>query len=263
MENLPKPPGLPADAADAKVALLIDADNVSDKHADALMKKAAFYGNVIVRRAYGVMKNFPWKKEVLHRYAITPIARPAYVPGKNITDITLVIDAMDLAHRKIINVVCIASNDSDFSPLAMKLRENEILVYGFGDKRAPDSFKASCNAFNYLSIDSEKSDTDAEKHIPEESDVPPKKTTTKEDLIKNLMDACTEYGDNDGWMFMAAAGLYLKRIDPEFSPQNYGFEKFKKLIESMDEFEIDENLNTTGHPPNPKIRIKETPKKKK
>lgn len=270
MENLPKPPGLPADVAHVKVALLIDADNVGDKHADDLMKKAAFYGNVIVRRAYGVMSNFQWKQEALHRYAITPVACPVYVSKKNTTDIMLAIDAMDLTRHQNINTVCIASNDSDFSPLAMKLREYGIAVYGFGNEKAQKSFIASCDGFNYLSTNSEESDADSEKPVSEKSDTessktvsekpntPPKKTTNKK-LIKNLTDACTEYGDNDGWAYMGAIVNYLKRINPEFSPKNYGHAKFKKLIESLEGFEVDEIDGKTQ----PKMRIKETPKKKK
>ncbi len=255
MDETPKPPVFSATAAHARVALLIDADNVGDAHADDLFKKAAFYGNVIVRRAYGVMKNFPWKKEILHRYAITPVARPVYVAGKNITDITLVIDAMDLAHRKIINAVCIASNDSDFSPLAMKLRENGIPVYGFGDKRAPSSFRASCDGFNYLLPDSEESESEKP-----DSEKPRKKleSSPTKDLAKNLKDACMHCSDDDGWAFMVAVADYLKRIDPGFSPQNYGHVKFKKLMESMDGFEIDGNTND---PSQPKIRIQDAAKK--
>ncbi len=255
MDETPKPPVFSATAAHAKVALLIDADNISGAHADDLFRKAASYGNVIVRRAYGVMKNFPWRKEILHRYAIQPVARPVYVSGKNITDITLVIDAMDLAHRKIVNAVCIASNDSDFSPLAMKLRENGIAVYGFGDARAPSSFKASCDDFNYLSPDSEESEPDSEKADSETLNKKPENYSIK-DLAKNLKDACVHYGDEDGWAFMASVGQYLKRIDPGFSPENYKHAKFKKLMESMDGFEVDENKNAAGYPSHPKIRIK-------
>ena len=133
-----------------RVALLIDTDNISDAYADELFNGAATYGNIIVRKGYGVFQTtggIGWRKEIILRHAIEPVARHVYVSGKNITDFALVIDALDLAYREIVDVICIVSNDSDFSLLAMKLREIGVKVCGFGTSNAPESFVNTCEEF--------------------------------------------------------------------------------------------------------------------
>ena len=137
---------------DLRVALLIDTDNVPDGHADELFKRVAVYGNIIVRKGYGVFQTtgIRWRKEIVLGYAIEPVARHTYASGKNVTDFALVIDALDLAYRKAVDVICIVSNDSDFSLLAMKLREIGIKVCGFGTSSASESFVNACEEFVWL-----------------------------------------------------------------------------------------------------------------
>lgn len=234
----------------ARVALLIDADNILPSYADTLLKKAASYGNTIIRRAYGQgAPNFPWPKEVILAYAIEPIMRFVSVPGKNIADIALVIDAMDLSYRKTVDKICIASDDSDFSLLAMKLRENGIKVYGFGTTNAQQSFVASCDEFNRLPAGDDKQDSELQ--------LEPTNTAKMEediaDIRKAIMDACDSITDDDeGWVNLAAVGQYLRRVNPAFSVKDYGYSNLTKLVESLAEMEVKHNENTS-----PSIRKKQ------
>ncbi|WOV91050.1 MAG: NYN domain-containing protein [Candidatus Zeuxoniibacter abyssi] len=232
-----------SDTTHATVALLIDVDNISPKHADALFKKAASYGNIIVRRAYGQgVPNFPWPKEVILAYAIEPVMRFVSIPGKNISDIALVIGAMDLMNHKTVDKICIASDDSDFSLLAMKLRENDIKVYGFGTEKAQQSFVASCDEFNRLSVGDDKQDSELQ---PE-----PTKTTKMEEDIANIrkaiMDACNSIiGDDEGWVNLATVGQYLRRVNPAFSVKDYGYSNLTKLVDSLAEVEVKHDEKTS------------------
>ena len=237
------------DTPHARVALLIDADNISRTHADALFKKAASYGDIIIRRAYGqVAPHFPWSKEIILAYAIESVMRFVSVPGKNIADIALVIDAMDLTYRKTVDKICIASDDSDFSLLAMKLRENGIEVYGFGTEKAQQSLVASCNEFNRLSAGDDKRDS--------EQKLDPTKTVEMEDIAdirKAVMDACDSLtSDDEGWVNLGTVGKYLRRVNPAFSVKDYGFSSLVKLVERLAEIEVKHNENTS-----PSIRKKQ------
>ena len=236
----------------SRVALLIDGDNISEQHADELFNKAAAYGDVIVRKCYGTLPNFPWKKGMIHRYAMETVAQFTHVPGKNITDIALVIDAMDLVHRGVVNVVCLASIDSDFSLLAQKLRESGIKIYGFGDNRAVQSFIQSCDEFFELSHKKDSSKISADSADAAES----ANTATpvrKQSFVEMLGAACDEYGDNDGWAFLAPVGNYLKRQDPACTPKNNGYKNLLDWVKSTGQFDIQREEENSP----PKIRKKE------
>ncbi|QSA95973.1 NYN domain-containing protein [Methylococcus sp. EFPC2] len=138
--------------ADAKIALLIDADNSPATKIDIILAELAKYGVANIRQAYGNWKNpnlKPWEN-VLHEYAIRPIQQFAYTKGKNATDIALVIDAMDLLYSQRLDAFCIVSSDSDFTPLIMRILTNGLKVYGFGEKKTPLPFVKACSRFVYL-----------------------------------------------------------------------------------------------------------------
>lgn len=239
-----------------RVALLIDADNVGDNHAEFMFKHATAYGNVIVREAYSVMSGGQWKKESLFKYAIEPVMRPAYTSGKNSTDIVLVIGAMDLAYRKIVDVICIASNDSDFSPLAMKLRKSGVKVCGFGSRvAASEAFINSCDEFHYLPDEvrtkiakpAGASNEDATQSASENES----QTPADFPVAKHLADAVEMYGDANGWANLGAAGNYLLRINPAFSPKNHGASKLMDLVKKIGGFDMRDT------PKDPKIKKKD------
>lgn len=263
------------DFPNARVALLIDTDNISRQHVDEIFQLAAEKGNVIVRRGYGNM-DFNWNKEEMLRYAIQPVTRFVNVAGKNVTDMALVIDALDLVHRKIVDVICIVSNDSDFSLLASKLRELGINVRGIGTSRAQKSFVASCDDFEHLAplqdkhSDSETSSApkldgdNVENHHTVEnsqnkSDLMQSGNKSgngilhlEKDIINMLKDACERFGDDSGWTLVAQVASYIKQVRPGFSAGIYGHKKFISLVKATEAFEYDFSKSVA-----PKMKIKE------
>jgi uncharacterized LabA/DUF88 family protein len=138
----------------AKLAVLIDADNAQPAIAEELLAEIARYGTANIKRAYGdwTTANLRGWKEVLHKLAIQPIQQFSYTSGKNATDASLIIDAMDILHAGGLNGFCLVSSDSDFTRLANRIREAGLLVYGFGEKKTPGAFIAACDKFNYVEI---------------------------------------------------------------------------------------------------------------
>lgn len=135
-----------------KFAVLIDADNSSISAIPSVLEEVAKYGIASVKRVYGdwsseTLKNW---REVLLPHAITPVQQFAYTKGKDATDMILIIDAMDLLYAGALDGFCIVSSDSDFTPLASRIRENGLSVYGFGKKKTPEAFKKACDKFIYI-----------------------------------------------------------------------------------------------------------------
>src|SRR6185436_10284917 len=140
-----------ADDNTSKLALLIDADNTSSKLVGEIISEAGKYGKVTVRRAYGDfstdhLKN--WKDE-LNKYAIRPMQKFAYTTGKNSTDTAMIIDAMDIMYSETITGFCLATSDSDYTGLALRIREEGILVIGVGKASTPEAFQKACEIFVY------------------------------------------------------------------------------------------------------------------
>ena len=138
----------------SRIAVLIDADNTSASHADALLQELARYGVPTVKRAYGdwtTQQLVRWKEQ-LHRHAIQPIQQFAYTTGKNSTDSALIIDAMDLLYSGTLDAFAIVSSDSDFTRLATRLRESGKTVYGIGRRRTPASLVAAVDRFIFLEV---------------------------------------------------------------------------------------------------------------
>ena len=140
--------------ATVRLAVLIDADNVSASHASALLAELARYGVPTVKRAYGdwtTQQLTGWKWE-LARHAIQPIQQFANTVGKNSTDSALIIDAMDLLYSGNLDAFALVSSDSDFTRLATRLRESGKTVYGLGQRKTPASLQAACDKFIFLEV---------------------------------------------------------------------------------------------------------------
>src|SRR5574338_997599 len=140
------------EVSDTRIALLIDADNSPAAKIDLILSEIAKYGVANIRRAYGNWKSSSLKswEAVLHEYAIRPIQQFDYSKGKNASDIALIIDAMDLLYTQKLDAFCLASSDSDFTPLVMRIRANGLKVLGFGEKKTPEPFVNACSRFLYL-----------------------------------------------------------------------------------------------------------------
>lgn len=216
----------------AKLAVLIDADNTSPKVADALFEEVAKIGEANLRRIYGDFskgQQAGWEK-VLSRHAILPTQQFAYTTGKNSTDITLVIDAMDILHTSRFDGFCLVSSDSDFTRLAARIREQGVDVIGIGRQTTPESFRQACTRF----IFTENLVRDAEGG-PEASPVRrPVEEAAR--LIDRALEQLEE--DADGWYRLGTVGQRLQNLSPEFDTRTFGQSKLSDLVEATGRFEV-------------------------
>ena len=194
----------------AKLAVLIDADNAPADIIDALLEEIAKYGIASVKRIYGDWSSGlkKWKTALLP-HAITPVQQFAYTKGKNATDMALVIDAMDLLYSNTFDGFCIVSSDSDFTRLASRIRENGLTVYGFGEKKTPESFRKACDKFIYTEIfrpGHGKPESAAAKttNTPKASDESGNLAAIDKALTNLLYKALKESADDSGWAGLGA-----------------------------------------------------------
>jgi len=241
------------DPRSPRLAVLIDADNASAKIADGLFEEIAKIGEASVRRIYGDFASARSKAwtDVLARHAIIPQQQFAYTTGKNASDITLVIDAMDLLHSGRFDGFCIVSSDSDFTRLAARIREQGIDVFGFGEQKTPESFRQACRRFIYTenlvpSLAANAGD------VPQPTALQPASAATP--VIKKVI---AQMDSEDGWVFLGAVGTQLANLASDFDPRTYGFRKLSDLVKKTNSFEID---NAEGRPL--RIRVKQPPTKK-
>jgi uncharacterized protein (TIGR00288 family) len=236
-----------------RIALLIDADNVSHTKVAAILAELSKYGTANIRRAYGDWGSSGLKgwKDKLHAFAIRPIQQFSYSVGKNATDIALVIDAMELLYTQRLDGFCIASSDADFTPLVMQLKANGHEVYGFGERKTPDPFVNACTTFLYLdSLDDPGALSATEPTAAKDSGKVAKGTTKKiarspvsqpivsdPTLIAVLRGAVEATVREDGWGPLSAAGHAVKRQAP-IDPRNYGVKNFTALFEATGLFDI-------------------------
>lgn len=246
-----------------KLAVLIDADNISSRYIKNLLMEISRYGTPTIKRIYGDWTKpelSGWKNSLLE-HAITPIQQYGYTSGKNSTDSAMIIDTMDILYTTAVDGFCIVSSDSDFTRLAIRLRESGKLVYGIGERKTPGSFIAACSRFIYIEIlsgddgarseslkdksdkDEAKSGADTSSHTgmsgngEKESVSLPTKALTK--LISSSV---SDLSDEDGWAYLAAIGANLNKKQPDFDPRNYGFQRLTPLLRSLDAFEFDERV---------------------
>jgi uncharacterized LabA/DUF88 family protein len=220
--------------AEARLAVLIDADNTSARHADDLLEELAKYGVPTVKRAYGdwtTQQLVKWKAE-LNRHAIQPVQQFAYTTGKNSTDSALIIDAMDLLYTGRLDAFAIVSSDSDFTRLATRLRESGVTVYGLGRRKTPESFRAACDRFIYLEVLGNGA-VDEDETGPDEEPAPP-----LPDLRRLLITAVEKTSADDGWASMSGVGNWLGKSHASFDPRNYGFAKLSSLAKAQDFLEV-------------------------
>lgn len=247
-------PGLMPEKKPERLAVLIDADNVSSSIVDALFEEIAKIGEGYVRRIYGDFSSpslSGWAK-VLPNHAIIPSQNFANTVGKNATDIALVIDAMDLLHSGRFDGFCLVSSDSDFTRLAARIRENGLHVYGFGEQKTPESLRKACHRFTFIeNLGIEPSN--AQSIAPGSSPKPLLPPSKARPLILN---AITQLDTEGGWVALGGVGSYLLKLAPDFDPRSYGFAKLSSLVEKAGEFEVQ-----TRESGGVWVRIKQKPSK--
>ncbi|EKF20391.1 NYN domain-containing protein [Nitratireductor pacificus] len=230
-----------------RLAVLIDADNASARIADGLFEEIAKIGEASVRRIYGDFSSTRSKAwaEILSKHAIIPQQQFAYTTGKNASDITLVIDAMDLLHSGRLDGFCLVSSDSDFTRLAARIREQGIDVYGFGEQKTPESFRQACRRFVYT----ENLLPDAVADAPDagRSKKPLQPIAKATPIIRKVL---SQMEPDDGWVPLGALGTQLANLASDFDPRTYGFRKLSDLVRKTNAFEID-------HPEGGVLKIRE------
>lgn len=230
---------------DRKIAVLIDADNVSQKYIQYILDEIVNHGIPTYKRIYGdwTKPQLASWKELLLEYSITPIQQYSYTTGKNATDSALIIDAMDILYSKNVDGFCIVSSDSDFTKLASRLREAGMYVLGMGEKKTPRAFIAACEKFKYLealsSLEPSENKKYDSKDVLEERD--------RKALIRSIQNIVTEISDEDGWVYMGDVGNMLNKRYPEFDTRNYGYTKLTPLVSSLKAFDIMSRRTSNPH----------------
>lgn len=220
------------------LAVLIDGDNIPSGYLKEMMEEIAKYGNPTIKRIYGDWTRpglNKWKNLLLEN-AINPIQQYGYTTGKNATDSAMIIDAMDILYSNKVNGFCLVSSDSDFTKLAMRLREAGMQVIGIGEKKTPNPFIVACDKFIYLEILKKEVEDKPNNKRGRSEDVD--KITEKE--ISLIRSTINDLSDDDGWAFLGDVGGLIQKKRPNFDSRNYGFEKLTPLIKSTDRFDIEQ-----------------------
>jgi uncharacterized LabA/DUF88 family protein len=244
---------------DLRLAVLIDADNVPYSNIKEMLEEIAKYGTPTFKRIYAdwTKPTVSGWKTVLLESAITPVQQYSYTTGKNATDSAMIIDAMDILYSGRVDGFCIVSSDSDFTRLAIRLREAGMKVFGIGEKKTPVPFISACDKFIYIEIlkqaDEPKKSAPkkaktkkAAKSKAPEPEPEPEKTAIEpiekvdRDVVKLIEDSISDLADEEGWTFLGDLGNLILKRQPDFDPRNYGFKKLVPLIKSLNQFEIDE-----------------------
>jgi uncharacterized LabA/DUF88 family protein len=223
------------DQTGAALAILIDADNANAAIVKGLIDEVARFGRATVRRIYGdwTTPNLGKWKEVLLEHSIQPIQQFAYTKGKNATDSTMIIDAMDLLYADNVEGFCLVSSDSDFTRLASRLKESGKRVYGFGEKKTPQPFVAACDRFIYTEVFTRV----------EGQQAPRRKAASELDRDTEFLElmggAIDDASDDSGWAYLGEVGSILTKKRPDFDSRNYGYSKLSDLLGASQRFEVE------------------------
>ena len=233
---------------DINIAVLIDGDNIPSAYVKEMLEEIAKYGNPSIKRIYGdwTIPHLSGWKNLLLENAIIPIQQYGYTKGKNSTDSAMIIDAMDVLYSGKVGGFCLVSSDSDFTRLAVRLREAGMLVIGMGEKKTPLPFIAACDRFIYIEIlINDLSLSPSEKKVQSSSkDKGLERVSPK--LLKLIQSTISDVADDDGWAFLGDVGSLLQKKQPNFDSRNYGFDKLTPFIKSLGKFEIDQQDSNSG-----------------
>jgi uncharacterized LabA/DUF88 family protein len=245
-----------ADEKIEKLVVLIDADNAQPSIVDGLLSEIAKYGTANVKRIYGdwTLPHLKGWKEHLLQYSIQPIQQFGYTSGKNSTDSSLIIDAMDLLYTGKFDGFCIVSSDSDFTRLASRIREAGLIVYGFGERKTPKAFVSACDKFIFTEV--LRSKDNGNEKISRKTTRELKQDTKLVNLLRNAVEASS---DDSGWAHLGTVGSNIAKQASEFDPRNYGYKKLGELMAATNVFQIEER--TVGNGPSKALYLKDKRKK--
>ena len=229
-------------APQRRFAVLIDADNVSSQALEGLLAEVANYGTAMVKRIYGdwtlpALKS--WKTMLLE-HAIQPIQQFRYTTGKNATDSALIIDAMDLLYEGKLDGFCLVSSDSDFTRLASRIREEGLMVIGFGERKTPRAFVTACDRFVFTDI--------LRGAAPEDAGQKSRagKLPIDDKLVGLLRWAVEASEDEEGWADLGTVGAKIMSQQPDFDSRSYGHGKLSTLVEATGAFEVERQVSENG-----------------
>jgi len=226
-----------ANDTNSSLAVLIDADNASAPIVEGLLAEVAKLGVASVKRIYGdwtTPGSSSWK-QVLLENSIQPVQQFRYTVGKNATDSAMIIDAMDLLFTGNFSGFCLVSSDSDFTRLAVRIRESGLRVYGFGEKKTPRPFVSACDRFIYTEVFSEPAKGSSKIVKVSRSRNELRGDTGLMNLLRSSIDAAS---DEAGWAPLATVGSYINKTATDFDPRNYGFAKLNELVAAIGLFDI-------------------------
>ena len=250
---------------DLRLAVLIDADNAPRSALGDVMAEVAVYGTPTIKRIYGdwTPPNLASWKPLLLENAITPVQQYGYTTGKNSTDSAMIIDAMDILYTGQVDGFVLVSSDSDFTRLAIRLREAGKKVYGMGEKKTPNPFIVACDKFVYIEVirsaaQQERAE-EAAREAPKEPPKPARRAASTQgaeaapapapeaeppsrvpkEIITLLADSVEMLADEDGYAPLGEVANLLVRKKRDFDPRNFGFSKLSKLVKALPRFEVD------------------------
>ena len=262
------------DLSNLRLAVLIDADNAPRDCMKSVMEELAVYGTPTIKRIYGDWTSpnvGGWKTSLLQN-AVTPIQQYGYTTGKNSTDSAMIIDAMDILYGGSVDGFVLVSSDSDFTRLAIRLREAGMYVIGIGERKTPAPFIVACDKFIYIEVIRErlKSATQekktatkkkaAEKAADKAAEKPAEKSAEKkpdpkktaagrvpDEIVELIADSVADLADEDGYADMSNLGNLIIKKRPDFDPRNFGFKKLSSMMKYLTRFEVDVRATADPH----------------
>ena len=262
------------DLSNLRLAVLIDADNAPRDCMKSVMEELAVYGTPTIKRIYGDWTSpnvGGWKTSLLQN-AVTPIQQYGYTTGKNSTDSAMIIDAMDILYGGSVDGFVLVSSDSDFTRLAIRLREAGMYVIGIGERKTPGPFIVACDKFIYIEVIRErlKSATQekksaskkkaAEKAADKAAEKPAEKSAEKkpdpkkavsggvpDEIVELIADSVADLADEDGYADMSNLGNLIIKKRPDFDPRNFGFKKLSSMMKYLTRFEVDVRATADPH----------------
>ncbi len=258
-------------ANDLRLAVLIDADNVPRKYIKPIMEEIAVYGNPTVKRIYGdwTTPSLAKWKSILLENALTPVQQYGYTTGKNSTDSAMIIDAMDILYSGNVDGFCLVSSDSDFTRLAIRLREAGKKVIGLGERKTPNPFIVACDRFIYIEV-LQSSETAAvlpqkppkqpkkaaQQMVPQAAPTPApapqpenggkQKAPIPDEIIEYISLTIEDVADDTGWAYLGEVGSLLQKKRRDFDSRNYGYKKLSTMLEQCGAFDVDIRDNSSN-----------------
>lgn len=202
---------------DYRIALLIDSENISAKYIKPVMHEIAKYGRIVIARFYGDISilSKDWHQTALN-YAIKPMHQYNVASGKNAADMAMAIDALEMMYQEKVNTFFLITSDSDFTPLAMKLREGGMTVIGIGtEKKVTEAFKSACNEFKYFD------------YLEDEDEVSSEVEEDETNIEKIIKDIIIDHGNK---MQLSDLGNMLRNRSSDFDVRKYGVKNLSSLV---------------------------------